>query len=154
RAFLKILALVLISVAVLAIVVDYTQISGEVQANHIPFHTLFAYYRFMLFQIVNWTLPISVLVATLITFGLFSKNNEVTAFKSGGVSLYRVAMPVIAVALVIAGLSYLLSEFVLPYSNQRMDQLRNKIKGKKTVATANQQKLWFAGKGRYLINFL
>lgn len=154
REFLKMLGMIVFSTAVLITVIDYTQISADVRTNHIAFHTVFAYYRFMFFQIVSWTLPISVLVATLITFGIFSKNNEVTAFKSGGVSLYRVALPVVAVALIIGGLSYLLSEFVLPYSNQRMDQLRNKIKGKKTIATASQQKLWFAGKGRYIINFL
>ena len=154
REFLKILALVLISVAVLAIVVDYTQISGDVQANRIAFHTLFAYYRFMLFQIVNWTLPISVLVATLITFGLFSKSNEVTAFKSGGISLYRIAMPVVSIAVAMSVFSYLTADYVLPYSNQRVDELRKKIKGQRTVSARDQQKLWFLGKGRYIINFL
>jgi len=154
REFLKILTLVLVSVAVLAIVVDYTQISGDVQANHIQFHTLFAYYRFMLFQIINWTLPISVLVATLITFGLFSKNNEVTAFKSGGISLFRVAAPIVAIAAIMSLLSYFMLDYVLPYSNQRVDQLKKKIRGQRTVAAQNQQKLWFLGKGRYIINFL
>ena len=154
REFLKILTLVLVSVAVLAVVVDYTQISGDVNANHIAFHTVFSYYRYMLFQIINWTLPISVLVATLITFGLFSKNNEVTAFKSGGVSLYRVAMPIVGIAIIMSALSYLMLDYVLPYSNQRVDQLKKKIKGQRTVAAQNQQKLWFLGKGPYIINFL
>ncbi len=154
REFLKILTLVLVSVAVLAIVVDYTQISGDVQENKIAFHTVFAYYRLMLFQIVNWTLPISVLVATLITFGIFSKNNEVTAFKSGGISLYRVALPIIGIAAAMSALSYLMLDYVLPYSNQRVDELHKKIKGQRTVAAHNQQKLWFLGKGRYIINFL
>src|SRR2546428_8908943 len=154
REFLKILALVLISVAVLAIVVDYTQISGDVQSNHIAFHTLFAYYRFMLFQVVNWTLPISVLVATLITLGLFSKSNEVTAFKSGGISLYRVAAPIVGIAIIKSVLSYFMLDYILPYSNQRVDQLKKRIKGQRTVAAQNQQKLWFLGKGRYIINFL
>lgn len=154
REFLKVLALVLVSTIVLIVVVDYTQISGDVQQNKIAFHTVFAYYRFMLFQILNWTLPVSVLVATLITFGMFSKNNEVTAFKASGVSLYRVALPVIFIAAVMSALSYLMLEYVLPFSNQRVEQLRNKIKGKGPIAVQNQQKLWFLGKGRYIINFL
>ncbi len=154
REFVKILALVLVSVAVLAVVIDYTQISGDVQANKIPFHTVFAYYRFYLFQIVNWTLPISVLVSTLITFGVFSRNNEVTAFKSGGVSLYRVALPVFVFGALMAVLSYFMGDYILPYSNQRMEQLQNKIKGKAPIAVQTQQKLWFLGKGRYIINFL
>ena len=31
-------------------------------------------------------------------FGIMTKNNEVTAFKSSGMSLYRVALPVPAMA--------------------------------------------------------
>ncbi len=154
REFIKILGLVLVSTMALFIIVDYTDLSGDIRQNHIALPTVFAYYRFLIFQILNWTLPISVLVATLVTFGIMSKANEVTAFKSGGVSLYRVALPVLAVAGVISLLAYLMLDYVLPYSNQRVDQLRNKIKGKKEVAAQNQQKLWFLGKGRYIINFL
>jgi len=154
REFVKILGLVLISTAALFIIVDYTDLSGDIRQNHIPLHTVIAYYRFTIFQILNYTLPISVLVATLVTFGILSKSNEVTAFKSSGMSLYRVALPVVAIAAAISLLAYLMLDYVLPYSNQRVEQLRNRIKGKKEVAAQNQQKLWFLGKGRYIINFL
>jgi LPS export ABC transporter permease LptG/LPS export ABC transporter permease LptF len=154
REFMKTLALVVISTAALFIIVDYTDLSGDIRANHIPLHTVFAYYRFTIFYILNWTLPISVLVATLATFAILSKSNEVTAFKSSGMSLYRAALPVMAMAGVLCVLAYLMLDYVLPYSNERKEQLRDRIKGKKEVATQNQQKLWFLGKGRYIINFL
>ncbi len=157
REFLKILMLVLVSTAALFIIVDYTDLSGDIRTNHIAFHTVASYYRFLIFQILNYTLPISVLVSTLVTFGIFSKNNEVTAFKSGGMSLYRAALPIVGIALAISVLAYLQLDYVLPYSNQRVEELRNRIKAKKTVRaipTPHQQKLWFLGKGRYLINFL
>ena len=155
REFLKILTLVLMSTAALFVIVDYTNISGDIQANHIAFHTVFAYYRFLLFGILNYTIPISVLVSTLVTFGLFSRNNEITAFKATGISLYRIALPILAIAGVTVVLSYFMADYVLPYSTQRADQLGDKIKGKKTTIASNQQqKLWFLGKGRYLINFL
>src|SRR6185503_17885759 len=107
-----ILLLVLISVMALFIVVDYTEIAKDVRDNDIHIHTLLYYYRFLVFQVLHWTLPISVLVATLVTFGLLSKNNEVTAIKSGGVSLYRVAVPIFAIAGLISVLAYLLLDFV------------------------------------------
>jgi LPS export ABC transporter permease LptG len=156
REFLKILLMVLISTAALFIIVDYTDLSGDIRTNHIALHTVASYYRFLIFQILNYTLPISVLVSTLVTFGIFSKNNEVTAFKSGGMSLYRAALPIIGIALAISVLAYLQLDYVLPYSNQRVEELRNRIKAKKNahVATPHQQRLWFLGKGRYIINFL
>jgi LPS export ABC transporter permease LptG len=154
REFLKILGLVLISTAALFLVVDYTEIAGDIREHNVSMQTVLGYYRFFIFQVINWTLPISVLVATLVTFGMFAKNNEVTAFKSGGVSLYRVALPIVVVAAVISVFSYLILDFVLPYSNLRMERLRRRIKGKADVSAAAQQKLWLIGSGRYLINFL
>lgn len=157
REFLKFLTLVLVSTAALYLIVDYTDLSGDIRTNHIGFQTVASYYRFLIFQILNFTLPISVLVSTLVTFGIFSKNNEVTAFKSGGMSLYRAALPIVGIALTISVLAYLQLDYVLPYSNQRVEELRNKIKAKRMVhatPTPHQQKLWFLGKGRYIINFL
>ncbi|MGZ5475593.1 MAG: LPS export ABC transporter permease LptG [Thermoanaerobaculia bacterium] len=153
REFAKVLMLVLISVMTLFIIVDYTEIARDVRENGIQFHTLFTYYRFYIFQVLNLTIPISVLGATLVAFGILSKNNEVTALKAGGVSLYRVALPIIAIAAAISVVSYFILDFVLPYSNQRVATIKRKIEGKRPVA-ASAQKLWFYGKGRYLINFL
>ncbi len=155
REYVKILALVLLSTLALFVIVDYTDLAGDIRRNHIAFHTVFAYYRFMVFQILNFSVPISVLVATLVTFALFSKNNEVTAFKSSGVSLYRIALPVVIFGLLTSGMAYLLLDYVLPYSNRRAEELHNKIKNNKSVAVASQQqKLWFHGHGNYIINFL
>ena len=159
REFLKVLTLVLVSTAALYVIVDYTDLSGDIRANHIAASTVGSYYRFLVFQILNFTLPISVLVSTLVTFGMFSKNNEVTAFKSSGMSLYRAALPIVAIAVALSVLAYLQLDYVLPYSNQRVEELRARIKAKRSTAvssipTPHQQRLWFLGKGRYIINFL
>ncbi len=67
--------------------------------------------------------PMSVLVATLMGFGTLSANNEITAMKAGGMSLYRMMAPVVVVA---ALLSFGLVEFynhVLPEANHRLKVL-------------------------------
>ncbi|HVR42531.1 MAG TPA: LPS export ABC transporter permease LptF [Thermoanaerobaculia bacterium] len=154
--FAKILALVVLSTAVLFVVVDYTEIAGHVGENDIPFDVVASYYRYLMLQILSWVLPISVLVGTLITFGILSKNNEVTAIKANGISLYRIALPVVAVAATISVVSYFLHDFVLPYSNQRVAELRAHIRGRETASaySPEQQRQWVFGKGRYMFNFL
>lgn len=154
REFLKILGLVIISVMALFVIVDYTDIAGDLRENDINVGVVLEYYRFLIFQVLNWTLPISVLVATLVTFGMLSKNNEVTAAKSGGVSLYRLSLPIIIVAAVISVFAYFILDFVLPYSNQRVTNLRRTIEGKTPLGGSSQEKLWYLGQGRYVINFL
>lgn len=155
REYVKVLGMVLISTLVLFVIVDYTDLAGDIRRNNIAFHTVFTYYRFVVFGILNYSVPISVLVATLVTFALFSKNNEVTAFKSSGISLYRISLPVVILGIITSVLSYFLLDYVLPYANRRTEELKNKIKNNKIVSIANQQqKLWFHGHGNYIINFL
>lgn len=155
REFGKLLLLVLAATATLFIVVDLTDTVDEINANAVPFEVVASYYRYLLLQVLNLVLPISVLIATLITFGALSKNNEVTAIKANGVSLYRIALPVVAIALVVAIFSYFFQDFVLPYSNQRVAELRSRIKGRVTPsAVSEDERQWVFGKGRYIFSFL
>ena len=154
REFLKVLALVLLSVAALSMIIDFSDKAKDASEHGVAASTLLTYYRFYVFTVLNWTLPISVLVSTLVTFALLSKNNEVTAIKSSGVSLYRLGLPVLAVAAVMSLLSYLNLDFILPYSSQRLEAVKRTIDGKPPLSAAEQQRLWYHGKGRYLINFL
>ena len=154
REFLKMLALVIVSVAALFVVIDYTNIAKDAREHGIAASTLLTYYRFLIFGIINWTLPISVLVATLVTFALLAKNNEITAMKSSGVSLYRLGLPILAIAALMSVLAYLNLDFVLPYSARRVDEVKRKIEGKPAMTASSQQKLWYLGKGGYIINFL
>ncbi len=67
--------------------------------------------------------PMAVLVATLMAFGKLSSQNEITAMKASGMSLYRMMAPVAVVALI---LTYLMVQFnnnVLPESNHRFKVL-------------------------------
>jgi LPS export ABC transporter permease LptG len=154
REFLKVLALVLLSVAALSMIIDFTDKAKDAREHGVAASTLLTYYRFYVFTVLNWTVPISILVSTLVTFALLSKNNEVTAIKSSGVSLYRLGLPVLAVAAVMSLLSYLNLDFILPYSSQRLEAVKRTIDGKPPLSAAEQQRLWYHGKGRYLINFL
>ena len=74
--------------------------------------------------------PFSVLVSVLVTFGVMSKNNEVTAFKASGVSLYRLAAPVILFSGLLSAALFAFDFYYLPEANRKQDALRNEIKGK------------------------
>jgi LPS export ABC transporter permease LptF len=155
KQFASVLLMVLMSVLVLFVVIDYTDLAGEIAENRITFPVIASYYRYYILQVLNLTIPISVLLGTLITFGILAKNNEVTALKANGVSLYRVTLPIIAVATIISGVSYLLQDFVLPHANQRVVELKAQIKGRVTPrAFSIQQRQWLFGQGRYMFNFL
>lgn len=81
---------------------------------------------FMLAVIV----PMAVLVAVLYTFTQMASDNEITAMKASGVSLLRMAAPVLAVAALVAAGLFWFNDTVLPDSNHELQTLRRSISRK------------------------
>lgn len=141
--FFSVLLLVLCSVLVLAVIVDYAERVDEIAQNHPPGTVVVAYYRNFLVSIAFQMAPFAVLIATLVALGILSRNNEDTAFKANGVSLYRLGAPILIVTFVASLLSFAAGEYVLPSVREREARYRNTIYGRpadyglRTVAERN-----------------
>jgi lipopolysaccharide export system permease protein len=81
---------------------------------------LFAYY---VPALLAMTVPGAMLIATLMAFGRLSGDNEITALKSSGVSLYSIIVPVAVVGLVLTGFTYVFLDQIVPVSNHRFKNL-------------------------------
>jgi len=64
------------------------------------------------------TIPIAVLLATLLTFGRLSSDSEITAFKASGMSLYQLFIPISIFALATFLLTSFLVLYGLPWGNR------------------------------------
>lgn len=65
-------------------------------------------------EIVNYTFPMSMLLAALMAFGKLSGSSEIVAMKASGVSYYRIVAPVMVVGFVISMFSVIWAEKVVP----------------------------------------
>jgi lipopolysaccharide export system permease protein len=70
-------------------------------------------------RFISYALPMSTLLATMMTFSRFSSDSELIALRSCGVSLYRIVTPAVILSLIITGMSFLLSELVVPAANHQ-----------------------------------
>ncbi len=70
-------------------------------------------------EFVAYALPISVLLATLMTYGRLSSDNEVIAFKSCGVSIYKLITPALILSFLVTCTSFVFNEVVVPSANYR-----------------------------------
>ncbi len=77
--------------------------------------------------IVAVSIPMSVLVATLMAFGRLAADNEITAFKAGGVSFYQMISPVILSGIVLGVCHLYFMDVILPEANYRARSLMNDI---------------------------
>ena len=149
--FLTALLLVFASAILLSLVVDYADKLDEVARHHPPAQALLGYYRYFLLSIAIQIAPFAVLLATLAGLGVFSKNNEDTAFRASGVSLYRLVLPILALTGLAALLSFAIGEYVLPSAEQRQARFRNIIYGRPPdygVHTAAERNWYLARDGR------
>ncbi|HVZ15972.1 MAG TPA: LPS export ABC transporter permease LptF [Terriglobales bacterium] len=89
--------------------------------------------------------PIGMLLAVLITFGLFEKSSEITAMKASGMSIYRIILPVLVMAAIVAAGMFFFDQFYLPQLNKKQDALRNQIKGKPPQTYLRPDRKWIFG---------
>ncbi len=91
------------------------------------------------------TTPLAVLAATLISFGLLSKNNEITAFRACGISVYRLAAPILFVSLCFGATLFALDNYYLPEANRVQDRIRDEIKGRPARTFLRPDRQWTYG---------
>ncbi len=109
-----------LAVITFILVVDFTlEIANLIIGRGVSAFTVLEIFFFNLGWIFALSIPMSVLVATLMAFGRLSGDNEITAIKSSGVSLYRAVLAPLIVALGLAFLLTLFNNYALPWTNHR-----------------------------------
>jgi LPS export ABC transporter permease LptG len=88
-----------------------------------------AYFWYQTPQWVYFVLPISTLVATLVTIGVLTKSSELTVMKACGISLYRTSMPLLFFSLVWSAALFGMSETFLAEANRQADERNDEIRG-------------------------
>jgi lipopolysaccharide export LptBFGC system permease protein LptF len=77
----------------------------------------------LVLYILGYTLPLSLLVSTNLTWGKFSSDNEITAMKACGISPLHLLSPFLFVSLYISLISYYLNDQIIPQSHLQKRQL-------------------------------
>ncbi len=78
-------------------------------------------------------LPLSMLLAAIMTMGNLGENYELLAMKSAGVSLLRIIEPLIYVVVFVAAGSFFIVNDLVPYSNKKMFSIIHDIRRQKQV---------------------
>jgi lipopolysaccharide export system permease protein len=96
-------------------------------------------------QYVYFIIPLSVLVGTLVTIGLLTKNSELIIMRACGVSLYRSAVPVLLFGFLFSGVLFELQENVLAETNREAGRLNAIIRGYPVQSFNLLNRRWLAG---------
>jgi LPS export ABC transporter permease LptG len=153
RAYLRVLALSfsgMLGIFYIACFIDWSdnlfkgQATGQQLASFMWFSTP---------QYIYYVLPLSALVATLVTIGLLTKSSELIVMRACGVSLYRTALPLVIFSLAWSGTLFALEESVLATANRKAAELKHVMRGgpPRTFNVLNRQ--WVTGRDERLYHY-
>ena len=97
--------------------------------------TIFEYLFLNMAWIIALSVPMSLLISSVMTFGRMSQQNEITALKSAGVNLLNIIKPSLWFGLFVAILLCIFNNFVLPEMNYNARLLAKDIYQKKPELT-------------------
>lgn len=113
-------------------VVDFlVKILDNVLSKGLPASTVLEIFMLNLAWMLSLSIPMSVLVASLMAFGRLSGDQEITACKAAGVSPLSLMRPVLIVAALISVLMMIFNNWVLPEANHRSVELMSAVSRKK-----------------------
>ncbi len=110
--------------------------------------SLLIQYLFYLMPFIYLQLaPSSAMIATLATYVIKSRQNEIVTWTSAGQSVYRLLLPCMLFMILLGVFNWQLQERIFPKSNQVQDELRAKIRSRGMMQNRSG-KLWVANDKR------
>ncbi len=89
----------------------------ELIGKGIEIWPIFQLLIYMSTTLVPLALPLSILLASIMTFGNMGENFELVAIKSSGISLLRFMQPLLIFIIFVSGLAFLFSNNIIPVAN-------------------------------------
>ena len=131
QQFSVVLILSIMGFVSIFIVVDLIENLDRFIDNQVPIKIVFNYYFYTLPYFLSIGLPMSVLISTVVSLGSIEKRNELTAMKASGISIYRLALPLLFSGLFLSAISFILDKKLVAYGNEKRFEIdRDYVKRK------------------------
>jgi LPS export ABC transporter permease LptG len=97
-------------------------------------------------QFIYYVIPIAALLSVLVTFGLLSRTSELSVMKACGISLYRIAAPLLLLSIAWSAILFGLEQQVMARANRRADALDAEIRGRPPRTFNPLTRRWLIGR--------
>lgn len=125
KEFFSYLIYILLAFIAIFILVDSVENLDHFIDEKVGVKITMLYYLFYLPYIVVLTMPVAMLLTTMFSLGRLVSDNEITAMKVSGVSLYRILLPLYMLALFVGLIVMLFAEYVVPKTTRFQEDIKN-----------------------------
>jgi LPS export ABC transporter permease LptG/LPS export ABC transporter permease LptF len=154
RSYLRLQGLTFVSLLGVFYIATFIDLADKLFGGKVTPDLLLRFFYFKTPQFIFYVIPISVLIATLVTIGGLTRNSELIVMKACGVSLYRAAAPLFAFAALASLVLFGLQEHVLAYSNRYANDLDRTIRSGSPQRINLANRRWVVGRNGEIYHFL
>lgn len=122
RQFLGTFIGLVLGLPLLFIIGDITDNIDKYLDRGLPMSRLALSYLYQMPLFIQYAFPIAALVATVFTVGSMTRHQEITAAKAGGISFYRVFLPILSLGVVLSFAAFGLGELI-PFTLRKRAEL-------------------------------
>jgi lipopolysaccharide export system permease protein len=150
RHFLRILGLTMMACIGIYLLVDFFEKAGDFVEHKASASQYLSYLLNSIPLIAVQVMPLVILMSTVLTLGSLGRNNEITALRSCGLSLWRIVRPLMQAVLCIS-LGYLLvNEILTPISTRQLTRLLDYQLQGKPEPSLNSDRIWYRDADRII----
>lgn len=153
RLYLAVWALVFAALMILSYASVFTDVLTDLLRSSPSIGLAVPYLAYEFPIIAYYVIPAATLISPLIVIGLLTKTSEITAMKACGISVYRIAAPLVAVAAVIGVGLFGIQERLLPESTRRAEATRELIRGRPASSFRKLDRSWAIGRTGSIYHF-
>jgi LPS export ABC transporter permease LptG len=131
--YLRILGLSLMSATTLFLLFEVKETLEEIFKRQQPISLAFRYLGYHILERLPEIIPLGCLAGAVVSFSLLSRTGEITAIKANGISLRRIALPVLVLTGLLSIVLFMVGNTVLPTATRKARELDDRIKGRPPV---------------------
>lgn len=134
----------------LFLVFDFLDRIDNLLAANASFLSAIEYFALKIPLTVTLMLPVSMLSATLFSYGILAKQGEITAMRASGMSLAALSKPVLLTGIAVSLFAFVINETVVPISTRKVREIYNiDISQKDKTGTYSSGDIWWREGGRF-----
>jgi lipopolysaccharide export system permease protein len=135
---------------ILVLVVDLLFTMADLIINKgVPFWSVLKLMVYKMPSLLVMTFPVSTLFGTAMALGRLAKDNEIVALRTSGVSLVRIAGPILMVGLLVSGVSFFTNEMIVPHANFVSNNIIRQIVYKQPLPDVKENVFFKDARNRY-----
>lgn len=142
HSFRRFFLLSLSAFAGLYLLIEFFDKIDNFTKHHATTSQYLIYFSCKIPQIVTQIVPLAVLMGVFLTIGGFSRSNELTAMRAGGMSLARISMPLLICGFTISLAVLAANEWLVPMTIRKSNHVFRVELGGRNLPLVTQDKVW------------